>query len=288
MLVEIAVQDPAGVAIAAEAGADRVELCTGLSTGGLTPSAGLIRAVVAIGLPVRVLIRCREGDFCYQDSEIELMADDIRMARDLGAAGVVVGAVDAAGALDRSALDRFAAAAEGLPTVLHRASDLVGSQATVAGLRDTGIGEVLTSGGAATVGAGLTGLARLAAVLGGQRIVAGGGLSVADLPALAELGVGAVHASASRPVTAGGTGPGAAAGRTVTDPERVATLVEAVRAVTGDEQLAGLRHRRYQGGLAARGRRRPGAGPRRGADPGLTGGDHRGAARRDRRAQRIR
>lgn len=235
MLVEIAVQDLAGAATAAEAGADRLELCTGLSTGGLTPSAGLIASVVTVGLPVRVLIRCREGDFAYLDEEIGLMAEDIRRSRDLGASGVVVGAVHRLGdrpRLDRAALSRLVGAAEGLPTVLHRASDVVGPTDTAETLAETGIAEVLTSGGGSTVAEGMTGLGRLAGLLGGDRIIAGGGLAVADVAELAAFGVGAVHASASRSVTGGPTGPGAATGRSVTAAERVAALVAAVREVS--------------------------------------------------------
>lgn len=234
MLVEIAVQDLPGALVAAEAGADRLELCTGLSTGGLTPSSGLIAAVVAVGLPVRVLIRCREGDFCYPDTETAVMVDDIRRARDLGAAGVVFGALQTADGrtrLDRTALDRFVTAAQGLPTVLHRASDVVGPEATAAGLRDSGIQEVLTSGGGATIADGMAGLELLRTRLGGHRIVAGGGATPADIADLDRFGIGAVHASASRSVTDMATGPGATAGRTVTDREKVAALVDAARAV---------------------------------------------------------
>jgi copper homeostasis protein len=89
-------------ALAAQAaGAHRIELCSALDAGGLTPSPGLIRAAVrALRIPVNVLIRPREGDFCYNDAELEIMLDDVRFCREAGANGVVVGALDAAGNLD--------------------------------------------------------------------------------------------------------------------------------------------------------------------------------------------
>src|SRR4051794_28509951 len=91
--LEIAVQDRAGAKIAVDAGADRLELCTGLSTGGLTPSQGLVRQVVDAAGPgrVHVLVRPREGGFVYNSAEVDLMVQDVRMlAATEGVAGVVV------------------------------------------------------------------------------------------------------------------------------------------------------------------------------------------------------
>ncbi|MFI5061971.1 MAG: copper homeostasis protein CutC, partial [Actinomycetales bacterium] len=93
MQVEIAVQDPAGVRIALGAGVDRIELCSALSTGGLTPSAGLIAAAVAqadaAGRPgfVQVLVRPRGGGFVYTPDELDVTIADIRNARSAGAGG---------------------------------------------------------------------------------------------------------------------------------------------------------------------------------------------------------
>ena len=105
--VEIAVQDGAGVRVALEAGATRVELCQALGLGGLTPSAGSdrvrgrsLRAAASAPSFVHVLVRPRGGGFVYDDDEMELIMRDIRVVRSLGAAGVVVGAMTDAGALD--------------------------------------------------------------------------------------------------------------------------------------------------------------------------------------------
>src|SRR5690606_18133945 len=110
--LEIAVQDPAGAYAAREAGADRVELCSALGVGGLTPSVAMVEAVVAVGLPVHVLVRPRAGGFRYSATEVSLMVRDIEAIVDAGAAGVVVGALTAADELDRHALDALRDAAE--------------------------------------------------------------------------------------------------------------------------------------------------------------------------------
>src|SRR5260370_39189942 len=90
---------------AREGGANRIELCTALSEGGLTPSHGLIReAVERSGLPVHVLLRPRGGDFVYSDAEFDVMCGDLRHMRSLRVSGVVVGLLHAAGTM---ALERI-------------------------------------------------------------------------------------------------------------------------------------------------------------------------------------
>src|SRR5699024_11291365 len=94
--VELAVHDIAGIQLAAHLGPDRIELCTGLALGGLTPSAALVEQAVAErehgGPRVRVLIRPRTGGFCYDTDEITLMRSDIARAVAEGGDSVVIGA----------------------------------------------------------------------------------------------------------------------------------------------------------------------------------------------------
>ena len=100
--IEICVADVES-AIAAEAGgADRIELCDNLAVGGTTPSVGTIAEVCRwLSLPVHVLIRPRAGGFVYSERELAVMRRDIEAAKALGAAGVVLGVLDAEGRIDR-------------------------------------------------------------------------------------------------------------------------------------------------------------------------------------------
>jgi copper homeostasis protein len=201
--LEIAVTSPAGARVARDQGADRVELCTGLELGGLTPSAALVEAVAAVGLPVQVLVRCRPGDFVYDAEEIALMAAEVRSVIASGASGVVVGALAADGTLDTEAVTRLATAAQyaGRPVevTLHRAVDVsVDPVATAALLPALGLTRVLSSGGAAAAGQGLERLAAMVEAAPGVQVMAGGGVRPSDIPALTAAGVAAVHLSAKR------------------------------------------------------------------------------------------
>lgn len=238
--VEIAVQDAAGVRIALREGAARVELCQALGLGGLTPSPGLVEAAVetahtaSVNGYVHVLVRPRGGGFVYDADEVDTTVRDIRFVRSLGADGVVVGALTDAGELDLEALRRCIDAAEGLDVTVHRAVDAAADPlAAVASLAGLPVRRVLTSGGAADCRAGRATLARMAAELGGAvELMAGGGVGVDDIAALAETGVDAVHLSARSRVDRGGpSGPGGGeVGFDTTDAAIVGAAVEAAAA----------------------------------------------------------
>lgn len=208
-VLELAVQDAAGARIAREVGAARVELCAALgATGGLTPSVGAVEAVAAIGVPVHALVRPRAGGFEYDADEIAVTVRDIRAVLAAGATGVVVGALRD-GRVDRATLERLVAAAEGAPVTFHRAFDVLDSPlAALPVLQEFGVARVLTSGGAPTCAEGVRTLARLAGAGSGVEIMAGGGVTVAGIPALVAAGVDAVHLSARRTVSSPPAGPG--------------------------------------------------------------------------------
>lgn len=200
-LLEICVADPAGVDEAVAGGADRLELCTGLEGGGLTPSAALIDRAVASGLPVHVLVRPRFGGFVLDDGEADLVVADVRAALSRGAAGVVVGALRPDGRLDRDRLARFREAARDGVAVLHRAIDLaVDPVAAVDEACALGFDKVLSSGGAASAPEGAATLARMVEAAGKRlSVIAAAGVRPDNVSALvAATGVGEVHSSASR------------------------------------------------------------------------------------------
>lgn len=106
-------------------GADRLELCAHLVIGGTTPSTALFRQVQRdIPVKTNVLIRPRFGDFLYSKEELEQMCEEIRMYRDLGANGVVIGALTPDGDLDLESMRRMMDCAGGLDVTLHRAFDM--------------------------------------------------------------------------------------------------------------------------------------------------------------------
>ncbi|WP_304437697.1 copper homeostasis protein CutC, partial [Frigoribacterium sp. Leaf44] len=109
--LEIAVTSAAGAVTARDGGADRVELCSALELGGVTPSQGLVEATVATGVPVHALVRCRPGGFVYDTDELDVMVREIRALVRSGVAGVVVGALREDGSLDVDALRWFVEAA---------------------------------------------------------------------------------------------------------------------------------------------------------------------------------
>lgn len=135
---------------AAEAGgADRLELVSGLTEGGLTPSYGMLEAIRrATSLPLFVMIRPRGGSFVYTPDEVEVMARDAAIARELGADGLVLGALTPEGELDRAALTQVLEAGR-LPATCHRAFEQL--QDKQAGLRELaalpGMERILTGGG---------------------------------------------------------------------------------------------------------------------------------------------
>jgi len=244
-VLEIAVQDLAGYRVAADAGAVRVELCAALAaTGGVTPSAGLLAALVAErdaraargATPpgVHVLVRPRPGGFVYDGDELDVQVRDVRAAVAAGADGVVVGPLSAAGQVDGAALAALVEAADGREVTFHRAVDSVDDPFGVLdALAAAGVTRVLSSGGADR---SIDGVRRLAAMVehtaGSVQVMAGGGVRPVDIGALVAAGVDAVHLSASRPVAGdGGPGGGGTSGHTVTDPAVVAEAVAALARV---------------------------------------------------------
>ncbi len=204
-------------ALAAQAaGAHRIELCTGLEVGGLTPSLGLLQAVRAcLSIPVYVLIRPREGHFHYTDGELSVMLRDIALCHEAGADGVVVGALDAQGRLCEKQLRAMAEAAEGMGLTCHRAFDLVPNAAEALELLIAlGFERVLTSGQAPTAYEGRAALRSLVAQAAKRiDIMPGGGISAENVRAIAEeTGATAFHLSAKRraaaPYSAAVTLPG--------------------------------------------------------------------------------
>ena len=199
---------------AQEAGADRVELCSVLGVGGVTPSYGAIKtAREALSIDLNVLLRPREGNFVYQPQEILEVEDDIRMCADLGVNGVVLGALDFMGNVDLATMERWVkvAKAGGLSVTFHRAIDV--SRDVFQTLEDAiqlGCDCVLTSGGFPTAPEGTAVLQHMVELAGDRiMIMPGSGVNPQNVAALVQAtGARFVHSSArkNRPAEDGWTG----------------------------------------------------------------------------------
>ncbi len=234
--VEISVESVAGARVATAGGADRVELCAGLSDGGLTPSAALIE-LAAEQAEVHVLIRPRPGGFVYSAEDVAVMVRDIAVARSAGATGVVIGALDSLGGL---AVEPLVEAAAGLRLTLHRAIDVCAdSRRALDQAVGWGFHRVLTSGRRRSVLDGAPLIKDLVARAGGRlAVMACGGVRQDNVARVVSLtGVADVHAAPRRPVAGARAGEVSYAGVGVpeghdhfeTDPEAVAALCAAAR-----------------------------------------------------------
>lgn len=125
-----------------------MELCASMPEGGTTPSYGEIRmARKLIDIRLHVIVRPRGGDFLYSPMELDIMEEDIRMAREAGADGVVFGCLTPEGDVDREAMQKLLKVSEGLSVTFHRAFDYVRNpESVLEELVEMGVDRVLTSG----------------------------------------------------------------------------------------------------------------------------------------------
>jgi copper homeostasis protein len=205
-LLEVCVGDPESLEAAVAGGADRIELCSALEIGGLTPTPGLMALATAAPVPVYAMVRPRGGGFVFSGPERRAMLADIAAIRAAGLSGAVLGASRPDGTLDRDTLADLVGASAGLGLTLHRAFDLVPAIEPAVELAvDLGFERILTSGRAVAAMEGLADLARAHALADGRlAVMAGSGLSAGNVGALlAHVPLGEVHGSCSATV-----GPG--------------------------------------------------------------------------------
>jgi copper homeostasis protein len=190
-LLEISVEALKAAVAAERGGADRIELCSDLAVGGLTPQTALLRAVrQRIQIPIFAMIRPRAGDFVYSPAEFAQMKKSLAEARDAGASGLVFGILNRDHTVDIDRTRELVELARPLPVTFHRAfdecSDL--SQA-LDNVERLGASRILTSGGAASALEGATNIAMLvAAAAAGERvtIVTAAGIHAGNILQLAK------------------------------------------------------------------------------------------------------
>lgn len=186
---------------AVEGGAERIELCSALSVGGLTPSVGLLKVVRELfpKLKIHVLIRPREGNFVYSESEVREMEYDISSALPYADA-IVGGAMTEAGDIDRKTTQRLITASQGLPFTFHRAFDVSRTpMEAVEILKEIGCTRLLTSGTMSTAEEGISVIRRLVDKSEGRIIILpGGGVTLKNIHKILEqTGATEIHGSAS-------------------------------------------------------------------------------------------
>lgn len=195
---EICANGYQSVVNAIKGGADCAELCEALETGGLTPSFGTLMKLSEPEFPIRVLIRCRQGNYIYNDDEIDIMCEDIKMVKNLGFEGVVIGALNAKGEIDIPAIKRMMKAGDGMKFTFHRAIDACKNPFEAMQLLiDLGFDKVLTSGCKPTAYEGVEMIREMQNRFGDKiNVMAGGGINVKNVDAIIkETGIKNCHAS---------------------------------------------------------------------------------------------
>ena len=154
MIYEFCAENVTLLEKAMQAGARRIELCDNLAVGGTTPSYGVAKAAVELAAnydtTIMTMIRPRGGDFVYQDLEIAIMLEDIRLTAQAGSQGVVFGALTADKKLDKANLEKLIAASKGMEIVFHMAFDELSDEEQLEAidwLSQAGVTRILTRAG---------------------------------------------------------------------------------------------------------------------------------------------
>lgn len=202
MMLEIAANSVASALAAQTGGAQRVELCTALELGGLTPSPAVIElAREQLNIPLYVLVRPRAGDFLYSDLECETMLRDIEACAAAGCDGVVLGVLDADGDIDLPRCRALVSAAGNLGVTFHRAFDLVRDpKQALEDIISLRCERILTSGGQASALEGAALIHDLVTQAGNRiSIMPGAGITAANIAEVASrTGASEFHASAKQ------------------------------------------------------------------------------------------
>ncbi|MCK8481104.1 copper homeostasis protein CutC [Psychroserpens algicola] len=200
MLLEICANSYQSAKHAQDAGADRIELCSELAVGGITPSYGVIKQVVSeLDIETYVLIRPRSGNFCYSEKEFEVIKNDIQICKTIGCHGIVSGVLKNDNSIDIERTRELIELSKPLPFTFHRAFDLVQNpKEALEQLIVLGANRILTSGQQPKAIAGIALLKMLKQHAQNRIIIlAGSGISSENAAAFKTAGLDEIHASAS-------------------------------------------------------------------------------------------
>ena len=197
MIVEVCANSLESALVAERAGADRIELCSELAVGGLTPSYGLLKAVKQqISIPVHVLIRPRSGDFTYSDAELDIMLTDRKKVTGLGFEGIVTGVLLEDFTLDVGRTRKLKSAADELQFTFHRAFDwVVNPLEALVQLENMQVDYILSSGQQKSASLGIDFLSKLKDKSTSVQIMPGAGVNAGNVKSFKSNGFKAVHLS---------------------------------------------------------------------------------------------
>lgn len=189
MLIEVCCGSAEDAIRSAEGNADRVELCSSLFLGGLTPSIGSLKTVKAHSdIKIMAMVRPREGGFCYNEYEFECCLRDAEALLEAGADGLVFGFLTKNGEVDVKRVEKMMTLARGVDTTFHRAIDVVPNyKDAIDALVSAGVKRILSSGLEASVFEGMDTLAEMNSYADGRIIVMpGAGITLKNIKKIAE------------------------------------------------------------------------------------------------------
>ena len=225
MILEVIATCVEDAVIAEANGADRLELITAMTEGGLTPGIGMVQQVTrAVKIPVNVMVRPHSRSFVYGKADLQTMVAEVQAIRETMATGIVIGMLKANHTIDEAALEKMLSAASGLDVTFHRAFDELKDQ--VAGIRSLQqypqISRVLTSGGPKPAPEAVPEIRELVQEASREKslhILAGHGLTLDTVEAfVAQTGVTEVHFGSAVRIRGNGLAP--------IDPVQLRTLAD--------------------------------------------------------------
>jgi copper homeostasis protein len=232
MLLEICANSYQSAMNAQKAGVHRIELCSEISVGGITPSYGVLKKVMAdINIPVHVLIRPRSGDFTYSDVEFEMMKEDIFICKELGCKGIVSGILHTDNTIDIERTKELMALTKPLSFTFHRAFDMIPAPTeAIHELIAMGVDRLLTSGQKDTAIEGLDLIVELQEIAKNKLIVIpGSGINDKNCNLFKKAGFKEIHSSASKNIGKSSHSYFGAPSQTVSDIEMIQKMLNSMK-----------------------------------------------------------
>jgi len=231
MILEICANSYQSAMNAEKAGAHRIELCSELSVGGITPSYGLLKKVMhSIGIPVHVLIRPRSGGFSYSNAEFEIMKENILQCKALGCAGIVSGVLHANKTIDIERTKELIKLSSPMSFTFHRAFDeVLAPKESFLRLVQIGIDRLLSSGLKEKASDGIELLIELQQIAQNKvSILPGSGINIENCILFKNAGFTEIHTSASREIKGNQPSYFGKASQTVSDIQTIKNILESI------------------------------------------------------------